>query len=189
MNDNGLNPSGSHCDLIDSNIWKQAAKMPHCVPCQGALFKTRWRTGRSLDPFASYLRGAHRFPEEEIDFIGDGKVAAEIGLGIQAKAANRLKEANQGALIREGMNVVIRRTSKRPENPAYLTPYQGKNPPSWPTSEGTTRERLARTYISLDGMPRTILSTPLLTRQPRRVQTAHRIQTGVGRDQWKPIVF
>ncbi|MCV5925823.1 50S ribosome-binding GTPase, partial [Escherichia coli] len=60
----------------------------------------------SLIHLRIYVEAAIDFPEEEIDFLADGKVAGDLQAIIDNLDAVR-KEANQGAIMREGMKVVI----------------------------------------------------------------------------------
>src|SRR5690554_7794038 len=53
-----------------------------------------------------YVEAAIDFPEEEIDFLADGKVA-EMLTAVQTELAAVRAAAGQGALMREGMSVVI----------------------------------------------------------------------------------
>src|SRR5690606_17560494 len=52
-----------------------------------------------------YVEAAIDFPEEEIDFLADGRIAAKLQQVIAALDAV-LQSARQGALLREGMTVV-----------------------------------------------------------------------------------
>ena len=53
-----------------------------------------------------YVEAAIDFPEEEIDFLADGHVLSLLD-GVRADLAGVLREAGQGALLRDGMTVVI----------------------------------------------------------------------------------
>ena len=53
-----------------------------------------------------YVEAAIDFPEEEIDFLADGHVLGLLD-GVRAKLSTVLREAGQGALLRDGMTVVI----------------------------------------------------------------------------------
>src|SRR5690606_17180030 len=53
-----------------------------------------------------YVEAAIDFPEEEIDFIGDGKIAAALRQ-LMAAVASVLATARRGSLLREGLTVVI----------------------------------------------------------------------------------
>lgn len=53
-----------------------------------------------------YVEAAIDFPEEEIDFLADGVVAARLSTLREALSALQTV-ANQGRLLRDGMTVVI----------------------------------------------------------------------------------
>lgn len=53
-----------------------------------------------------YVEAAIDFPDEEIDFLSDGKIEAQLNNVIADLDAVRA-EARQGSLLREGMKVVI----------------------------------------------------------------------------------
>lgn len=114
-----------------------------------------------------YVEAAIDFPEEEIDFLGDGKVAdmlqavtTELG---QVRAA-----AGQGALMREGMNVVI---AGRPNagKSSLLNALTEQETAIVTAIEGTTRDVL-REQIHLDGMPLHIIDTAGLRDTPDAVE-------------------
>ncbi|MBA5640403.1 50S ribosome-binding GTPase, partial [Duganella sp. LX20W] len=53
-----------------------------------------------------YVEAAIDFPGEEIDFLADGRVQGLLE-GVQAELHQVQREANRGALLRDGMTVVI----------------------------------------------------------------------------------
>ncbi|SBS30889.1 tRNA modification GTPase MnmE [Marinomonas aquimarina] len=152
-------------DLIDSSS-EQAAK---CAlrSLQGAFSKRVDELVESLIHLRIYVEAAIDFPEEEIDFIGDGKVAADLE-EIRNKLHSVMKEANQGALLREGMSVVI---AGRPNagKSSLLNALSGKDSAIVTSIEGTTRDVL-REHIHLDGMPLHIIDTAGLRDSPDEVE-------------------
>lgn len=64
-----------------------------------------------------YVEAAIDFPDEEIDFLSDGKIEGQLN-GVMADLEQVRTEARQGSLLREGMKVVI---AGRPNagNPVY----------------------------------------------------------------------
>ena len=163
-------------DLIDSAS-TQAAK---CAlrSLQGAFSKRIDELVESLIHLRIYVEAAIDFPEEEIDFIGDGKVAKELA-GIQRNLVAVQKEAKQGAIIREGMNVVI---AGRPNagKSSLLNALSGKDSAIVTNIEGTTRDVL-REQIHIDGMPLHIIDTAGLRDSPDEVE-----QIGIQRA-WQEI--
>ncbi|MFD1382940.1 tRNA uridine-5-carboxymethylaminomethyl(34) synthesis GTPase MnmE [Rhodanobacter aciditrophus] len=152
-------------DLIDSSS-EQAAK---CAlrSLQGAFSKRVDELVEALIHLRIYVEAAIDFPEEEIDFIGDGKVAAQLE-DIRSKLRAVKKEANQGALLREGMSVVI---AGRPNagKSSLLNALSGKDSAIVTSIEGTTRDVL-REHIHLDGMPLHIIDTAGLRDSPDEVE-------------------
>ena len=152
-------------DLIDSSS-EQAAK---CAlrSLQGAFSKRIDELVEALIHLRIYVEAAIDFPEEEIDFIGDGKVAADLE-DIRHKLHGVMKEANQGALLREGMSVVI---AGRPNagKSSLLNALSGKESAIVTSIEGTTRDVL-REHIHIDGMPLHIIDTAGLRDSPDEVE-------------------
>jgi tRNA modification GTPase len=163
-------------DLIDSAS-TQAAK---CAlrSLQGAFSKRIDSLVESLIHLRIYVEAAIDFPEEEIDFIGDGKVANELA-DIQQNLLAVQKEAKQGAIIREGMSVVI---AGRPNagKSSLLNALSGKDSAIVTSIEGTTRDVL-REQINIDGMPLHIIDTAGLRESPDEVE-----QIGIERA-WQEI--
>ena len=163
-------------DLIDSSS-QQAAK---CAlrSLQGAFSKRIELLLESLINLRIYVEAAIDFPEEEIDFISDGKVANDLA-GIQDNLHKVLKEAKQGSIIREGMNVVI---AGRPNagKSSLLNALSGKDSAIVTSIEGTTRDVL-REHIHIDGMPLHIIDTAGLRESPDEVE-----QIGIQRA-WQEI--
>ncbi|MFM2485942.1 tRNA uridine-5-carboxymethylaminomethyl(34) synthesis GTPase MnmE [Celerinatantimonas yamalensis] len=120
-----------------------------------------------------FVEAAIDFPEEEVDFLNDGKIAAELSQVEQALQQVR-REAGQGALLREGMKVVI---AGRPNagKSSLLNALAGKESAIVTDIAGTTRDVL-REYIHLDGMPLHIIDTAGLRDSPDKVE-----QIGIAR--------
>lgn len=152
-------------DLIESSS-KQAAQCA-LKSLQGAFSKRIDTLLQSLINLRIYVEAAIDFPEEEIDFIGDGKVANDLA-EIQNNLRSVLKEAKQGAIIREGMNVVI---AGRPNagKSSLLNALSGKESAIVTNIEGTTRDVL-REQIHIDGMPLHIIDTAGLRESPDEVE-------------------
>ena len=110
----------------------------------------------SLIHLRIYVEAAIDFPEEEIDFLADGKVSADLQTIIDNLTAVR-KEATQGAIMREGMKVVI---AGRPNagKSSLLNALSGKESAIVTDIAGTTRDVL-REHIHIDGMPLHIIDT------------------------------
>lgn len=114
-----------------------------------------------------YVEAAIDFPEEEIDFLADGHVAARL-TEVKAELAGVRAAANQGALMREGMTVVI---AGRPNagKSSLLNALTEQDTAIVTDIEGTTRDVL-REHIHLDGMPLHIIDTAGLRDTPDAVE-------------------
>lgn len=153
-------------DLIDSAS-EQAAR---CAvrSLQGAFSKRVHELVESLIQLRIYVEAAIDFPEEEIDFLSDGKVEADLKT-VMNNLASVMQEANQGTLLREGMNVVI---AGRPNagKSSLLNALSGRDTAIVTHIAGTTRDVL-REHIHIDGMPLHIIDTAGLRETPDEVES------------------
>lgn len=141
-------------DLIDASS-EQAAKSA-LQSLQGAFSKKINTLLEALIHLRIYVEAAIDFPDEEIDFLSDGKISSELNHVIHSLNEVR-KEAKQGAIIREGMKVVI---AGRPNSgkSSLLNALSGKDSAIVTNIAGTTRDVL-REHIHIDGMPLHIIDT------------------------------
>ncbi|WP_261816342.1 tRNA uridine-5-carboxymethylaminomethyl(34) synthesis GTPase MnmE [Vibrio gallicus] len=141
-------------DLIEASS-EQAAKSA-LKSLQGEFSSKIATLVESLIHLRIYVEAAIDFPEEEIDFLADGKVGGDLQTIIDNLEAVRL-EANQGAIMREGMKVVI---AGRPNagKSSLLNALSGKQTAIVTEIAGTTRDVL-REHIHIDGMPLHIIDT------------------------------
>lgn len=152
-------------DLIDSAS-EQAAR---CAlrSLQGEFSKRVNQLLEQLIYLRMYVEAAIDFPEEEIDFLSDGKVDGLL-TGVEHALNTVLREANQGALLREGMNVVI---AGRPNagKSSLLNALAGNDRAIVTDIAGTTRDVL-KEHIHIDGMPLHIIDTAGLRDAPDEVE-------------------
>lgn len=152
-------------DLIDATS-SQAAKQAF-NSLQGEFSRRVDTLVESLIELRIYVEAAIDFPEEEVDFLSDGKVAQQLQ-HLQQQLAELQKSAQQGALIREGMKVVI---AGRPNagKSSLLNALAQKDVAIVTDIAGTTRDVL-REHIHLDGMPLHIVDTAGLRESPDTVE-------------------
>lgn len=158
-------------DLIDAST-EQAARNA-LQSLQGAFSKRIQTLLDQLIHLRMYVEAAIDFPEEEIDFLSDGKVGQDLERIRQSLAAV-FKEARQGALVRDGMKVVI---AGRPNagKSSLLNALSGRDSAIVTDIAGTTRDVL-REHIHIDGMPLHIIDTAGLRDSPDAVE-----QIGIAR--------
>ncbi len=141
-------------DLIDSAT--EAAARNAVRSLQG-VFSNRVHTlVEALIHLRIYVEAAIDFPEEEIDFLSDGKVAADLA-NIQHDIADLLRQATQGQIMRDGMTVVI---AGRPNagKSSLLNALSGRESAIVTDIAGTTRDVL-KEHVQIDGMPLHMIDT------------------------------
>ncbi|TCP93413.1 tRNA modification GTPase trmE [Cricetibacter osteomyelitidis] len=104
----------------------------------------------------TYVEAAIDFPDEEIDFLADGKIEGHLN-DIISQLDRVRQEAKQGSILREGMKVVI---AGRPNagKSSLLNALAGREAAIVTDIAGTTRDVL-REHIHIDGMPLHIIDT------------------------------
>ena len=127
----------------------------------------------------TYVEAAIDFPDEEIDFLADGKIEGHLNDIIQQLNGVR-QDAKQGAILREGMKVVI---AGRPNagKSSLLNALAGREAAIVTDIAGTTRDVL-REHIHIDGMPLHIIDTAGLREASDEVE-----RIGIARA-WEEIV-
>ena len=155
MNDKlDLTQAEAIADLIDATS-EQAAKSA-LNSLQGEFSTEVHQLVEQVTNLRLYVEAAIDFPDEEVDFLSDGKIANSLN-NIITKLDSVQASAKQGAIIREGMKVVI---AGRPNagKSSLLNALAGKESAIVTEIAGTTRDVL-REHIHLDGMPLHIIDT------------------------------
>ncbi|MBZ9566875.1 tRNA uridine-5-carboxymethylaminomethyl(34) synthesis GTPase MnmE [Modicisalibacter tunisiensis] len=152
-------------DLIDAS--SRAAAENALRSLQGAFSERVSTLVDSLIELRMYVEAAIDFPEEEIDFLADGHVAGKLAT-IRDELETVRRSASQGALLREGMNVVI---AGRPNagKSSLLNALTEQDTAIVTDIAGTTRDVL-REHIHLDGMPLHVIDTAGLRDTPDAVE-------------------
>ncbi len=152
-------------DLINASSEEAARSALHSL--QGEFSQRIQLLVEALVALRVYVEAAIDFPEEEIDFIGDSQVGADLDQ-IILSLDQLLQEARQGTLLREGMSVVIAGKPNAGKS-SLLNALSKRDSAIVSDMAGTTRDVL-KEYIHIDGMPLHIIDTAGLRDDPDRVE-------------------
>lgn len=141
-------------DLIEASSAQAARNALRSL--QGAFSQRVDKLTELLIGLRMYVEAAIDFPEEEIDFLADGVVLGKLD-NVRDMLSTVQHEAGQGALLRDGMNVVI---AGRPNagKSSLLNALAGREAAIVTDIAGTTRDVL-REHIHIDGMPLHVVDT------------------------------
>lgn len=163
-------------DLIDASSRSAAKSALHSL--QGLFSNQVNQLSEQVIHLRMYVEAAIDFPEEEIDFLTDGKVAKDLS-NLHLSLDNLISSAKQGALLREGLNVVIAGKPNAGKS-SLLNQLAGKDSAIVTDIAGTTRDTL-KEYISINGVPLHIIDTAGLRDSEDKVE-----QIGIERA-WQAI--
>ena len=141
-------------DLIDASSLQAAKSASRSL--QGEFSNKINGLVEKLIHLRMYVEAAIDFPEEEINFLSDGKVQADLEAIIQ-KLDEVCEAAKQGALLREGMVIAIAGKPNAGKS-SLLNALSQQDRAIVTDIPGTTRDIL-REHIQLDGMPLHIIDT------------------------------
>ena len=141
-------------DLIESNS-KQAAKSA-LRTLQGEISNKVLNLVRLLIEARAHIEATIDFSDEDIDFVSDNKVGDSLNAILESLKAT-LTQAKQGALLKEGVNVVIAGKPNAGKS-SLLNALSGVDSAIVTDIPGTTRDLLSE-EINIDGLPVHIIDT------------------------------
>jgi tRNA modification GTPase len=141
-------------DLIDAGT---AAAARAAVRSMQGEFSARITELKSrITGLRAYVEAAIDFPDEEIDFLSDAALRERLA-AVFAAFESITAAARQGALLREGLNVVIAGKPNAGKS-SLLNSLAGDDVAIVTDVPGTTRD-LLRQHVHLDGLPLNLVDT------------------------------
>jgi len=141
-------------DLIDAS--SELAARNALRSLQGEFSRRIHDLCERLTQLRVFIEATLDFPEEELDLLAQGDVAARLH-ALQDKLKDVEREAQQGVLLREGMTLVIAGAPNAGKS-SLLNALAGRDTAIVTDIPGTTRD-LLREHIHIDGMPLHIIDT------------------------------
>lgn len=141
-------------DLIDASSSQAARSAVRSM--QGEFSVMINQLVESMIQLRIYVEAAIDFPEEEIDFLADENLRKRLH-ELQVELKNILNKAQQGALLREGMTMVLAGKPNAGKS-SLLNALAGNESAIVTAVAGTTRDVL-REKINLNGLPLNIVDT------------------------------
>ena len=141
-------------DLIDAST--EAAARGAARSLSGEFSKEVHSLRDALIHLRMLVEATLDFPEEEIDFLQKADAAGQL-VRLQATLARVMQRAGQGALLREGIKVVIAGQPNAGKS-SLLNALAGAELAIVTAIAGTTRDKVQQT-IQIDGVPLHIIDT------------------------------
>jgi len=141
-------------DLINADSVQAARSAVRSL--QGEFSQKIKNLTEELVYLRTLIEAAIDFPEEEIDFLADKDIENRL-IELLQHVKLVLKTAEQGALLQEGMTIVIAGEPNAGKS-SLLNCLSGKESAIVTPIAGTTRDIL-REHINIDGMPLHIIDT------------------------------
>jgi len=152
-------------DLIESSS-ETAARMA-TRSLQGAFSEYIHELVEQLTRLRIYVEASIDFPEEEIDFLSDGKIAKDLKQIIEL-FDSVVDKTKQGSLIKDGMVLVIAGQPNAGKS-SLLNALSGRDSAIVTNIPGTTRDVLKES-IQIDGMPIHLIDTAGLRKSDDEVE-------------------
>ncbi len=149
-----LSQAEAIADLIDSA--SNQAAMSAMRSLRGEFSRKVYHITESLVQLRTYVEAAIDFPEEEINFLEDPRVNSGLDALIE-KISDLKNEATQGALLREGVSIVL---AGRPNagKSSLMNRFTGTDTSIVTEIAGTTRDVIDE-HVHLDGVPIRLIDT------------------------------
>jgi tRNA modification GTPase len=141
-------------DLIDASTERAARSASSSL--SGAFSQDVQQLLDRLTHLRMLVEACLDFPEEDIDFIQQADARGQLGQ-LQQHVAQTLQRSQQGALLREGLRVVIAGQPNAGKS-SLLNALAGAERAIVTPLAGTTRDTLTET-LSIDGVPLHIIDT------------------------------
>ena len=157
-------------DLIDASTETAARSAARSL--SGAFSTEVSQLAERIVQLRMLVEATLDFPEEEIDFLEKAKARARLD-AIEAQVAATLARARQGALLREGLRVVLAGQPNVGKS-SLLNALAGAELAIVTPIPGTTRDRVAET-IQIEGVPLHITDTAGLRHDSEAADEVERI--------------
>ncbi len=157
-------------DLIDAST--EAAARSAARSLSGEFSQQVGELAARMVQLRMLVEATLDFPEEEIDFLEKAGARAQLN-GIEHSVQKALSRARQGALLREGLQVVIAGQPNVGKS-SLLNALAGAELAIVTPIAGTTRDRVSQT-IQIEGVPLHVVDTAGIRHDEQQADAVERI--------------